>query len=46
MIKSVARVYRWTPEVIGNLYLDDADFFGLWYWYEDAKQMDNDLTNG
>jgi len=39
MIKSVARVYRWTPEVIGNLYLDDADFLGLWYWYEDAKEM-------
>ena len=39
MIKSVARCYRWSPEIIGNLYCDDADFFGLWYWYEDAKEM-------
>lgn len=36
MIKTVARYHHWTPETLKNLYLDDADFFGLEYWYNDV----------
>jgi hypothetical protein len=43
MIVSVVRNYHWTPEVIGKLYIDDIDYQGLIFWYEDAKEM-NKLT--
>ena len=36
MIRAVVRVYQWTPKDFESLYLDDADFFGLEYWYNDA----------
>lgn len=38
MVKSVVRVHHWTPEIIENLYLDDADFLGLEYWYNDVLE--------
>lgn len=46
MIKSVVRAYNWTPDKIENLHLDDADFFGLEYWYNDVKEVDNSLKSG
>lgn len=39
MIRMVVREYKWTPETIGNLYLDDMDFLGLEYWYNDIVSM-------
>lgn len=36
MIKSVVREHHWQPDVIESLYLDDMDFLGLIYWYNDV----------
>lgn len=36
MVKSVARVYNWPPNVIGGLFIDDWDYRGLEYWFNDA----------
>lgn len=33
MIRTVVQEYHWSMSEIENLYLDDADFFGLEYWY-------------
>ncbi len=43
MMKSVVREHKWLPEIIDGLYLDDADHFGLEFWYNDVKQMNDEL---
>lgn len=39
MIKTVAREYKWPPEVLGGLYFDDQDYEGLVFWYNDVLEM-------
>jgi len=29
--------FHWPPEKIESLYLDDMDFRGLYYWYNEIK---------
>lgn len=45
-MKTVVRTHHWTPKYVDSLYLDDADCFGLEYWYidiaESLKEMNND----
>lgn len=43
MVKSVVREFKWSPEVIDNLYLDNADHHGLYFWYEDVLQIQKDF---
>lgn len=43
MIKTVVREHHWTPNKIESLYLDDADFFGLKYWYNDILEVNDEL---
>jgi hypothetical protein len=43
MVKTVVRYHHWTPETVLNLYLDDTDFFGLIYWYNDVVQVLEEL---
>jgi len=43
MIVSIVREHHWTPEVINGLYLDDADHFGLEFWYNDIKRVTEEL---
>jgi hypothetical protein len=42
MIRSVAREFKWPPNVIGGLFVDDADYLGLEYWYNDVLEMVNE----
>ena len=35
MIISVVREFHWLPDKIGNLFLDDQDYNGLEFWYND-----------
>ena len=39
MIRTVAREYKWPPEVLGGLYFDRQDYLGLEYWYDDVMDM-------
>lgn len=39
MIRSVVRDHHWTPDKIDGLYLDDRDYHGLEYWYNDVKEV-------
>jgi hypothetical protein len=45
MIKSIVYEYHWTPEVISNLYVDDLDFKGIVYWYEELRRIDKEMKN-
>ena len=44
-IKTVVRALHWSPKEIENLYHDDADFFGLFYWYEDVRSHIGEIKN-
>nr|WP_299067180.1 hypothetical protein [uncultured Allomuricauda sp.] len=40
MIITVVRYYKWPPPIVENLYLDDFDYNGLEFWFNDAKDQD------
>jgi hypothetical protein len=39
MLKSVVREHKWLPDKLGSFFIDDADMYGLEFWYEDCKEM-------
>ena len=43
LITSVVRENKWTPDVIDNLYFDDFDYHGIFYWYDDVKLMNDEI---
>jgi len=45
MIKTVVREHHWTPAIIESLYLDDTDFLGLEYWYNDVRETNENLKS-
>lgn len=44
-MKTLARLYKWTPTYINSFYLDEIDEFGLYYWFEDAKEYIKQINN-
>lgn len=44
MIKSVVRVYKFEPEKVGSLFVDDLDYLGLEYWFNDAKEYIKEIA--
>ena len=44
MVRTVVREHHWSPTEIENLYLDDADFFGLMWWYNDILEVNEELN--
>lgn len=43
MIKSVVRQYRWSPETVDNLYVDNIDYHGLEFWYNDVLEYQKEI---
>ena len=43
IIKSVVREYHFTPETIDDLFMDDVDYHGLLFWYDDTLQIQKEL---
>jgi hypothetical protein len=39
MIKSVVREYHFSPATVGDFYLDEIDFNGLRFWYDDVLEI-------
>jgi len=37
MILTIVRSFNWTPDTIDKLYVDEIDYHGLVYWYNDIK---------
>lgn len=44
MVSSVVRETHWPPDIIGGFFIDNQDQYGLRFWYEDFKQMHDDLN--
>jgi len=44
MIKSVVRLYKFRPKDIDKLYLDDIDYHGIIYWFDDAKEYVKEIV--
>lgn len=44
MVKSVVRQFNWQPYVIETLFLDDVDYNGLVYWYNDVIELNKTET--
>lgn len=38
MVATVVGKYRWSPEIIGDLFFDAEDYFGLEFWYNQVKE--------
>ena len=43
VIKSLVRFHHWTPQQLSEMYIDDEDYLGLLYWYEDLKDYDKEV---
>lgn len=43
MIISVAREYHWPPEILGGFFIDEVDYMGLEFWYNDVKEMNEEF---
>lgn len=37
------RSYKWSPDIIDNLFVDDYDYKGLIYLYNDIKDQVEDI---
>lgn len=44
MISSVVRETHWPPDIIGGFFIDNQDHHGLRFWYEDFKEMHDELN--
>lgn len=45
MILSVVREHHWPPDKIGGLFVDDMDWLGLEFWYNDLRALNDELKN-
>lgn len=43
-IKAIARIYKWSPERIGKLFINGNDFLSLKFWYNDAKEYIKEIN--
>lgn len=43
MIKTVVRQYHWSPDIIGDLFIDDQDYKGLEFWHADAIEINSEM---
>lgn len=45
MMVSVAREFKWSPGILGDLFFDDQDYKGLIFWYKDVEEMNKQLKD-
>lgn len=45
MIKTVVREHHWPPDTIGGLFVDDIDYKGLLFWYNDVCYCIDEIKN-
>lgn len=43
IIKSVVREHHFSPAEIDAFFLDDIDYHGLEFWYNDVRQVSKEL---
>jgi hypothetical protein len=45
MITSVVNEYKWSPAIIGDFFIDNHDFEGLEFWYDEVIKIDQKINN-
>ena len=45
IVQTVVREFKWSPETVSEMYIDDACFKGLKYWYDDIVFVHKQLKN-
>ena len=45
IIVSIVREYKWSPEIIGDLFFDGEDYKGMEFWYNDIKEMHGEMKS-
>jgi hypothetical protein len=43
MIKTVVREHHWSPEIVGDLFINGYDHESLEYWYDDCVEANAEL---
>lgn len=43
MIVTVVREHHFSPDVLGDFYLDALDYTGLEFWFEDVVQCSKEI---
>ncbi len=43
MIRSVVNHYKWSPQLVGDLFIDAEDYLGLEFWYNEVDRMIKEL---
>lgn len=38
------REFHWLPKDIGSLFIDDEDYLGIIFWYNDAEKAQAEAT--
>lgn len=44
-VRDIANVYKWPPQTIMALYLDNIDMESLFFWDEQAELYNKSITN-
>lgn len=45
VIKTIVKEYKWPMSEIKDLYLDDADPYGIMFWYNDIQSEVSKIKN-
>lgn len=45
MIKSIVREHHFPPKVIDAFFLDEIDYRGLEFWYNDIVEVDKEIKS-
>lgn len=43
MIRSVVREHHWSPQIVGDFFIDGEDMEGLEFWYNDLNESHKEL---
>lgn len=43
MIRTVVREHGWPPDKIGGLFVDDQDYEGIEFWYNDCVKVSDEI---
>lgn len=43
-IQNVVKYFKWTPNIISEMYCDDLDFKGILYWNKVAKEISDNMN--
>jgi hypothetical protein len=43
MFSSLVREFHWPPSVLEGLFFDGEDYRGLFFWYNDIKEMHDEV---